>query len=214
MSDDSPTLGDLFEGAFRKALGGLRTWLPGEIRAYDADLRRATVQVMVPDGWFDELGQRQTTTLQPLTDVPVAMTGSGSMRFRYPIRPGDPCIVLFSSSCLTAYKATGRLLDAKDDRHHHEADAIAIPMQRVVGDVEDESMIVFLEDGKILAGGSEDLALKKDVSDIKSAVSALLNTLASAGTSPVTGSAVATAKTDFDSTLAAVPAGTDILKGS
>lgn len=162
MNDDDPTLGDLFEAAKRKALSGLRTWLPGEIRSYDADSRRATVQVMVPDGWIDEVGERQTSTLKPMTDVLVAPCGSGSTRVKFPIRPGDPCIVLFSSSCLTAYKATGRLLDPGDDRHHHEADALAIPMPRVVGAVENEAMIEFTDSGLIRAGGDEPLVTRAE----------------------------------------------------
>jgi hypothetical protein len=162
MSDDNPTLGDVFEAAFRKTLSGLRTWLPGEIRAYDAVGRRATVQIMAPDGWVDETGARQTSTPPPLTDVPVPPCGSGSTRVKFPIRVGDPCIVLFSSSCLTAYKATGRLLDHGDDRHHHESDAIAIPMPRITGNVEDDAMIEFTDDGLIRAGGDEPLVTRAE----------------------------------------------------
>lgn len=163
MSDDSPTLGDVFDAAFRKALRGLRVAMPGEIRSYDASTRRATVQPMIPDGWIDEDGERQATTLRPLTDVPVAQTGSGSVRVKFPIRPGDPCWLIFSSSCLTAWKASGRLLDPGDDRHHHEADAIAIPIARVTGSPpEDDTMIEFTDDNLIRAGGDEPLVRRSE----------------------------------------------------
>lgn len=214
MSDDSPTLADVFEAAIDAALKDVRVWLPGEVRSYDAVSRRAIIQVMVPDGWIEEDGQRRTTTLKPMTDVPAALCGSGSTRVKFPIRPGDPCLVLFSSSCITAYKATGRLIDHGDDRHHHEADAFFVPMPRVVGEVEGDPMIEFTEDGEIHAGGDQDLALKQDVTALKNAVSTLLQTLASAGISPITGTAVAAAKATFDTALATVPAGTDTLKGA
>lgn len=160
--DDNPTLADVLDAARDKALRGLRVALPGEIRSYDAETRRCSVQPMVPDGWVDEVGQRKTSTLKPLTDVPVAQTGSGSTRVKFPIRRGDPCWIMFSSSCLTAWKSSGRLLDPGDDRHHHEADAFVIPIARVVGDVEDDAMIEFTDDNLIKAGGDEPLVTRSE----------------------------------------------------
>lgn len=162
MSDDNPTLEDLLDAAIEAALRDVRVWLPGEIRSYDSGTRRAVIQVMIPDGWIDEAGQRQSTTLRPFTDIPAALTGSGSTRVKFPIKPGDPCLILFSSSCITAYKATGRLVDPKDDRHHHEADAFFVPMPRVVGPVEDDAMIEFTDDGLIKAGGDQPLVTQAE----------------------------------------------------
>lgn len=162
MSSNRVDLTEVLESAIQGFLDDVRVGLPGEIRSYDADSRRATVQLMVPDGWIDkDTGERRTTEHRPLVDVPVKQIGSGSIRVKIPIKPGDPCWVMFASSCIVAWKATGRLLDPKDDRRHHESDAYAMPIPRVVGDVEDDAMIEFTDDGKIHAGGSKALVTQE-----------------------------------------------------
>lgn len=126
MNDDSPSLEDLLEVAIAGTLAGVRVALPGRIDSYDALTRRASVQILVQDGDIDETGERITTTIKPLSDVPVMRVGSGVERFKFPVRKGDLCLLVFCSSSIAAWKARGALVDPQDDRHHHEADAIAI----------------------------------------------------------------------------------------
>lgn len=126
MNDNTPALEDVLEAAISGTLAGVRVALPGRIESYDSATRRASVQILVKDGDIDETGERITTTVGPLSDVPVMRVGSGIERFKFPVRSGDLCLLLFCSSSIAAWKARGALVDPEDDRHHHEADAIAI----------------------------------------------------------------------------------------
>lgn len=117
---------ELIDTALDGTLSGVRVALPGRIDAYDKATRRATVQLLVQDGHVDGDGERQTTTIAPLTDVPVMRVGSGIERLKFPVRPGDRCMVLFSSSSIAKVKSVDDIVDPDDDRHHHEADGIAI----------------------------------------------------------------------------------------
>lgn len=118
---------DLIDAALDDRQSGLRVALPGRIESYDKATRRATVQLLVQDGHVDGDGERQTTTIPPLTDVPVMRVGSGVERFKFPVRSGDRCLVSFSSSSIAKLKSVDDIVDPDDDRHHHEADGIAIP---------------------------------------------------------------------------------------
>jgi hypothetical protein len=172
MSDDNddPSLTDVLNAAVDAALAGLRTNLPGEVKSYDANNHVATVQVMIPDPFLDEVGERRPQTIAILPDVPVAHMGFGSIRIKIPVKPGAQCWLSFSSSCLTAYKASGgKLVDPKDDRRHHEADVIILPFS-TVGLEDDATLIEFTEDGQILAGGNASLATKSDLSNLLQAI--------------------------------------------
>lgn len=221
MSTTTPTLGELLEAAIRGELDGVRVSLPGVIQVYDSDARRATVQVTVTEGVVGETNERREVALAPFTDVPVLLTGSGDVRIKFPIKRGDPCWLSFSSSSIARLKATDatKVTSTGDDRHHHEADAVAIPMPRWAGSVESAPMVEFTEDSKILAGGAASLALAADATALKSALDTFMTSLASAISGiPTGGAAAATAitaaQTAFDATLASWPTGTTTLKGS
>lgn len=128
MSDDNaPILAEVIEATVDGRLDDVRVALPGRIEDYDPDAWTATVQPLVMDGWVAATGERRTTTLCPLSDVPVLRLGSDVERIKFPIRRGDTVLLMFCSSSIAAWKAaSGRLVDPQDDRHHHLADAVAI----------------------------------------------------------------------------------------
>lgn len=168
---DTPSLSDVLEAAVEGRLARARTGLPGRIQAYDATTRRATVQVLVTDGVIGEDGERRARELPAIPDVPVAAIGSRGIRIKFPIRVGDPCWLMFSSSSIARLKATGRLGDPGDDRHHHIADAVALPLvfgfgdapQDGDGDGDEDAMIEFTTSGLIRAGGDEPLVTRSEL---------------------------------------------------
>lgn len=163
LNQTSTLLTELIDAALDDRQSGLRVALPGRIESYDKATRRATVQLLVQDGHVDGNGERQTTTVPPLTDVPVMFTGSNTVRIQFPIRPGDQCLVVFSSSSIAKWKSIGDVVDPDDDRHHHEADAIVIPGLFGGGNVDDDdAMIEFTDAGLIRAGGDEPLVTRSE----------------------------------------------------
>lgn len=162
MNTSTPTLPEVLEAAIDAALTGARTSLPGQIQSYDSTTRRATVQMLIMEAHIDADGERIVEAIAPFTDIPVALSGSGSVRIKFPIAPGDLCWLLFSSSALAVFKSTGRLSDPGDDRHHHDADVIALPVVTIGGDVESDAMIEFTDTGLIRAGGDNPLVTKAE----------------------------------------------------
>lgn len=190
---DAPTLAELLESAIDGSISGVRVALPGRIEAYDGTTRRATVQVLIMDAYAAEDGTRTAVSLKPLADVPVVGIGSRGVRIKFPVRKGDLCMLLFSSSSIAACKATGRLADPGDDRHHHLADAIAIPWvlgfggspKDGDGDGDEDAMIEFTASGLIRAGGDQPLVTKAEFE-------AHVHTVATTGTATAqTGTAAA-----------------------
>ena len=82
MSTSTPLLAEVLDAHMTGVLAGVRVALPGQIEAYDNATRRATVQILVMDGYVDGNGERQTITIPPLTDVPVMRVGSDGERDR------------------------------------------------------------------------------------------------------------------------------------
>jgi len=155
MSDSlTPLLHEVIDAALDDRIDGLRAALPGRIESYDKATRRATVQLLVMDAHVDGDGERQTTVIAPLTDVPTMRVGSGTERFRYPVRAGDRCLVSFSSSSIAKLKSVDDVVDPDDDRHHHEADGIAIPGLFFDGDDQAGTFIEIDDQDVLNLGGS------------------------------------------------------------
>lgn len=175
----APSLSTLLDLAFESRLAGLRVALPGRVTAYNKTTQRASVQVDIQDAYLDEDEQRRTESLPVLNDVPVLFQGAGGCRITFPVRVGDPVLVVFSSSSIARWKATrgggtGGPVDPGDDRHHHLADAVAIPglSADTPTDAPDDAMVLHAEDEIRLGGpGANDtVARQSDLEVLANAI--------------------------------------------
>jgi hypothetical protein len=203
MSSKTPKLSEVLESAIGGFVSEIRVALPGRVLAYDSENNRATVQVQIPDVVVDGDGQRTIVSPAALTDVPVALLGSGAGRIKWPVKRGHEVLCLFSSSALAQYKATRRIVDPGTDRHHHIADAIAIPV--CITEDYDDTIIEFTEDGQIHIGGDAQLATKADLQALKDAIVNAIVVAADGG---------ASLKATILAALTTWPVGTTKLKGS
>jgi hypothetical protein len=121
------TLEGLLELVRQVTRDDLRVALPGRVTAYDAAKQRASVQVLVWHAHLDEQEERIAKPLPELQGVPVAFPGGGGMRITWPLAVGDSVLLVFASSSIARWKATGREGDPGDDRRQDLNDAIAIP---------------------------------------------------------------------------------------
>lgn len=190
----SALLIELIDTALDDRQSGLRTALPGRIEGYDKASRRATVQLLVQDGHVDGDGERQATTIPPLTDVPTMRVGSGIERFKFPVRAGDRCLVAFSSSSIAKLKSVDDVVDPDDDRRHHEADGIAIP-GLFLGGTDPDGTFIEIDDQEILnLGGSPAMNSVPLGEPLLSQLNTLVSAIATAvGGIPSGGSAAAAA---------------------
>ncbi len=171
-----PTLASVLNSATSSRLKGVRVSLPARVESYNEAKRTISAQPLVHDGYIDETGKRQVSRLPVVTNVPVVFPGSGGARFRFPITKGDTVLLLFSSSSLEQFLQRGGEVDPKTDHRHSLTDAIAIPgLQPPAGAAIDgasdaDTMIEITVGGEIHAGGSDALALKSELDDLRSYV--------------------------------------------
>ncbi len=126
-ADDTPSHETIADLAIKQRLRSVRVALPGRIEEYNNTTQRATVQPLILEEQFDDLGNRIAAKLPVVTDVPIAFIGMGSWRITGPVKRGDLVWLVFASSAIGKWLATGGLVDPEDDRHHTLTDAFAIP---------------------------------------------------------------------------------------
>ena len=201
---NSPTMTAVLAAAIESRLADVHVALPGRVEAYNATTGRADVQPLIKQGFQAEDGSRSVDSLPLLTNVPIAMLGSGVVRVKFPVTVGDVVWVMFASSSLDAWlNGAGAEVDPLDDRRHALDDAIAIPVV-LPGNADGVPQIEFTST-EIRAGGTAELALKEDVNRVKGAI---------AGAAVVAGDGGAAFKTNIGLALAGIPVGTTVLKGS
>jgi hypothetical protein len=211
MSDQnqSPSLASLLREQIESRVSGINVALPGRVTSYDTDSRRATVKPLVQMARVNpDTGQRTAVSLPVITEVPIMMYGSGGVRVKIPVHPGDTGLLIFCSASIDRWLRFGGEVDPGDSRQHDLTDAIFLPgLQSFAEDGDADPMIEFTESGEIHAGGSDKLATKADVDAIYNAIS---SAAVSAGDG---GAAFKAAILSSLSTFLATN-GTSVLKGS
>lgn len=125
--NDTPSHETIADLAIRQRLRSVRVALPGRIEEYNSDTQKATVQPLILEEEFDDLGNRVAAQLPVVTDVPIAFLGMGTWRITGPVKRGDLVWLVFASSSIGKWLINGGLVDPEDDRHHTLTDAFAIP---------------------------------------------------------------------------------------
>lgn len=108
--------------AIRGELAFVWTALPGEIVSFNADLQTAQVQPTIQAEVTDANGVTTLATLPLLLDCPVHFPRGGGCILTFPVKPGDECIVVFSSRCLDAWWQTGGVQPQAELRMHDLSD--------------------------------------------------------------------------------------------
>lgn len=123
----TPSLRGLIDRAIKNQTGRMRVALPGRVERYDAAQQCVDVMPLIQNGYIDDNGDRQTSRVPIVLDVPLAFPGSGPYRITFPVAVGDHVLLVFCSSSIDRWKQLGGEVDPADDRRHNINDAIAIP---------------------------------------------------------------------------------------
>lgn len=164
MSDTTPSLAATMRAAVDDRLGDFWVAVPARVESYDSIRYRVSAQPLVRRAYADEEGERRTERLPVVPEVPVMLPGSGGVRVKFPIRPGDEGVLLFASCSLDRYLSVGGEVDPADDRRGALSDAWFIPGSAggPLGPGDAVPQIEFTET-EIHAGGSSALATKADL---------------------------------------------------
>jgi hypothetical protein len=201
----SPTFAETLRAAIDAGAKDIHVSIPGSVESWDADTQKVSVKPLIRRGFTNEEGERDTESLPVITEVPVLFPGSGAISITWPVAIGSTGLIVFSEASIDKWLSRGGEVDPNDDRHHTLSDAIFIPGLRPFSDPVEgvHSTAMVIQAPLIHAGGTESLALKSDVDELRTRFNAHIG-LSAGG---------------FGHTLtASVPAGTmvgtSVLKGS
>lgn len=98
---------------------------PGEVKAYDATARTATIAPLLREvvETPDDVITKDPALLQ---NVPVFFPGGGGYATTYPLAPGDQVLLIFCDAAIDQWWDSGALSDPIDLRKHDANDAIAL----------------------------------------------------------------------------------------
>ncbi len=208
----TPTLNLILQTALESAASGIRVAMPGRVVSYDATKQRAAVQPMIEDGFEAEGGERKTTILPTIPDVPVAFLGAGGYSETFPISKGDTVLLVFCSSSIARWKVKGGVLDPGDDRHHELSDAIAYAGVRdfahALTGVPTDAWVITTPAGKQIRLGSASANQSALLGEqFLTQLSTLLSAIATAvggisGSGAAAGAAITTAQNAFEAVAA------------
>lgn len=173
---ETPKIAEVIRRAIDARLADVHIGMPARVTFYDATKMSVTAQPLVLRGFLDEDESRQAELLPEVTEVPVIFPGSGGVRIKFPIVPGDTVWLQISSVSLDRWLEIGGEIDPQDDRHHALTDAVAIPgLQDFTRAKDADTQIEFTVDGEIHAGGSGSLAKASELEELRDAIEGALN---------------------------------------
>ena len=106
--------------------GSLHHAMPGAIHSYDASTCSAQVVPLIKRLQSD---LETNEEFGVLNDVKVVFPSSSDSSITFPIKRGDPVLVIFSDYCIDEWRASGGTtpVATTDGRQHHLSDAFCIP---------------------------------------------------------------------------------------
>ncbi|SEI99117.1 hypothetical protein SAMN04244579_02726 [Azotobacter beijerinckii] len=146
------------------ALGGLQsklwTALPGIIQSFDASAMACVVQPAIQALVRDESGALTSVDLPLLLDCPAQFPAGGGCTLTFPVKPGDECLVVFSSRCIDAWWQSGGIQAQAELRMHDLSDGFALlgfrSQPRVIGAISTTSAQLRSDDGSTFIEVSPD----------------------------------------------------------
>lgn len=126
MSLRDPSIAEIVRAALDARVADLRVSLPGSIESFDAATQLASVRPLLRDTHENEEGDEVAEELPVIPNVPVQVYGAGELRLSFPVKPGDPCLLVFTDRSLDLWIERGGVVDPVDVRRHNLTDAVAL----------------------------------------------------------------------------------------
>jgi hypothetical protein len=112
-----------------RAISRINTCMPGEIVSFDSGMQTAIVQPGIQQKIIDN-GEIIYRNLPQIINVPVVFPTAGGFALTFPVKPGDPCLLVFGQRAIDNWLDHGGVQPPEQDipgaRHHDLTDAFAI----------------------------------------------------------------------------------------
>lgn len=132
MADQEISLQETLQSAVEHHLENMNTAIPGFVirTINDLQTQQVDVQIAINFKGYDGTSQERP----PILNVPVVFPASSTSAITFPLRPGDPVLLIFSQRGLSAWKGSnGYASTPTDYRMHDVRDCFAIPGPFPVG---------------------------------------------------------------------------------
>lgn len=120
------SLAEVIRRAVEARVAELRVALPGTIQKFDKATQLAEVRPDLRELRFDEEDGEIVDSLPVISDVPCIFPGGAGFSATWPVKKGDPCLLVFTDRSLDKWLEDGGEVDPVDVRRHHLSDAVAI----------------------------------------------------------------------------------------
>lgn len=119
---------EAYEESLRVALDGhqatVQTNMPGIIVSFNAGPQTAVVQPAIQSIQSDPTSKLTPIDIPPMNDVPVEFPTGGGYTVTFPVKPGDECMLSFSSRAIDGWWDTGKVAPPPHPRMHDLSDAV------------------------------------------------------------------------------------------
>lgn len=142
----------IIKDAIESALAGVWTALPCIVETYDKKTVTITAQPTIQAQVSQVDGSIMLVDLPVLQDVPVMFQRGGGVTMTFPIKPGDECLVVFSSRCIDLWWQNGGIQLPFENRKHDLSDGFAFfapqSQPNKISNISDDSVQLRSDDGQ------------------------------------------------------------------
>lgn len=153
--------------ALQASQANVWTALPGVVQSFDANAVTAVVQPAIKAYVTKPDGSKEAVNLPLLLDCPVVFPRGGGCTLTFPVKPGDECLVVFSSRCIDAWWQSGGVQLPMESRMHDLSDGFVLvgPMSQAkkISNVSTSAVQLRSDDGVAFVEidpGSKNVSLK------------------------------------------------------
>ncbi len=142
---------DAIQSGIKSNQAALWTALPGIVRCFNAVAVTAEVQPAIMGIVSEPNGSNRPVKLPLLLDCPVVFPRGGGCTLTFPVKPGDECLVIFSSRCIDAWWQSGGVQIPMEMRMHDLSDGFVLvgPMSQAqkIGNISTTAVQLRSDDG-------------------------------------------------------------------
>lgn len=126
----SSNLEQLLTVAIESRIVDMHTCYPAKITSFDPESQTCTCEILIKRIIADNQKTETSRSIPPLIDVPLLFMQTADFAITTPVKPGDECLLIFSSRDIDNWNETGRSMEPRTRRKFNLSDAFALPMAR------------------------------------------------------------------------------------
>lgn len=117
----------IYENIILETMFRTRCSIPCIVQSYNSEQNTVECQPAIREKLISEDATVSYQQIPLLLNVPVVFPGNSFFHLKFPINPGDECLVVFSDLSIDNFWLNGNVQNPIESRRHDLSDGIAIP---------------------------------------------------------------------------------------